>query len=40
MNYNDGKVHLDFYGQKEDFEQIAENFSEGDPLLKIILLEL
>ena len=40
MSYNDGHVHLDFYGQTEKYDEIAEDFSEGDPLLKDVLLGL
>ena len=37
MNYNDGQVHLDFFNQKENLDQIAEDFSEGDSLLKQVI---
>ena len=40
MVYNDGKVHIDFYDKNSNYEEIAEQFSEGDPQLKRVLLEL
>lgn len=40
MSYNDGQVHTDFYEQIENAEKIANEFSEGDELLKQGLLEL
>ena len=40
MVYNDGNVHIDFYDKNSNKEEIAEQFSEGDPELKKVLLEL
>ena len=41
MNYNDGKEHTEFYeGSETDLEQVAEQFAEGDSLLKDCLLKL
>ena len=40
MNYNDGKVHVEFYDKPEEYEMIAEQFSKGNPLLKETLLVL
>jgi len=40
MTYNDGYEHIDFYDKKEDYNDIAEQFSEGDTKLKDCLLEL
>lgn len=40
MSYNDGQVHTEFYNQKDNIEKVAEDFSEGDNLLKNSLLKL
>lgn len=39
-NYNDGMVHVDFYDQKDKFSEMADSFSEGDPLLRDCLLDM
>lgn len=40
MSYNDGNEHIAFYNENVDRKQIAEQFSEGDFLLRDVLLEL
>lgn len=40
MNYNDGKIHTEFYNEDVDRKEIAKQFSEGDEQLEKCLLEL
>ena len=40
MSYNDGKIHMDFFDKPEKFNEIAREFSEGDPKLQETLLAL
>lgn len=40
MNYNDGKVHTEFYNEDVDRKEIAKQFSEGDEQLEKCLLDL
>lgn len=40
MSLNDGQVYLDFFDKKEEYKKMAEDFSEGDSLLKETLLKL
>lgn len=40
MSYNDGNEHIDFYDKDIDRTKIAEQFAEGDILLRDTLLKL
>ena len=40
MGYDDRRLYTDFYGKKDEYNNIAEQFCEGDPSLQNVLVDL